>query len=281
MDWPGQITLAIGLFALVGSLLRAQQEGWGATITVAGLAVAAAALVAFVAIEARSSHPMVPLTLFRNRSFTGAQVGALAISASFFSVFLYSTIYLQQVLGLTAIEAGLVYIPGTIVNFVVAGATSQMGEKFSPRALVAGGLALVGVGQLLLTSVEVGSSWTATLPGTIVAMIGVGVFNATSTNLALSSAPPEQAGLAAGVHDTFRQAGIAVGVAALGALVPSGAGLIVSSPQAYVNGMTNALTVGGAVALVGAGATWLLIQGRRGEPAKTVVIEPRLVPQPA
>ena len=194
-------------------------------------------------------------------------------------MFIYSTIYLQQVLGLSAIEAGLVYIPGTLVNFVVAGATSQIGEKVSPRVLVATGLALVGAGMLMLTGLGVDSHWTAILPGMIVSMVGVGLFNATSTNLALSSAPPEQAGLAAGIHDTFRQAGIAVGVAALGALVPSGANLIGDSPQGYVDGMSNALTVGGIVALAGAVATAMLIRSRRTVVASA--IEPRLVAQPA
>src|SRR4029450_8963448 len=107
---------------------------------------AAVLLAAFVVVEARSDHPMVPLRLFRNTSFTGAQAAAFAISASFFAVFLYTTLYLQQVLGLSAIEAGLVYLPGTIVMFIVSGASSQLGDKVSARTMVGGGLALVAVG---------------------------------------------------------------------------------------------------------------------------------------
>ena len=84
-------------------------------------------------IEARSTHPMLPLRLFRIPSFTGAQIAAFGISGSFFAMFLYMTLYLQQILGLSAIEAGLVYLPGTILIFLVSGASSQLGEKISPR----------------------------------------------------------------------------------------------------------------------------------------------------
>ena len=110
---------------------------------------------------------MLPLGLFRNRAFTGAQVAAFAISASFFAVFLYTTIYLQQILGLSAIEAGLVYLPGTLIMLVVSGMTANLVEKVGAGRLIAGGLAIVGVGQALLTLAAVDSSWTVFLPGVI------------------------------------------------------------------------------------------------------------------
>ena len=118
IDWPGQITLGAGLFLLVLALLRGNEQGWGSPAIVAELAGAAVALLAFVAIERRVREPMLPLGFFRNRAFTGAQIAAFAISASFFAVFLYTTLYLQQVLGLSAIEAGLVYLPGTMIMLV-------------------------------------------------------------------------------------------------------------------------------------------------------------------
>ena len=112
IDWPGQVTLTAGLFLLVLALLRGNEDGWTSATIVAELVGAAALLAAFVAIEARVAEPMLPLRLFRNRSFTGAQVAAFAISASFFAIFLYTTLYLQQILGLSAIEAGLVLPAG-------------------------------------------------------------------------------------------------------------------------------------------------------------------------
>jgi predicted MFS family arabinose efflux permease len=204
---------------------------------------------------------MLPLRLFRNPSFTGAQVGAFGISASLFAMWLYMTLYLQQILGLSAIEAGLVYVPGTLLNFFVAGATASVGQKVSPRVLVALGLALIGVGQALLTLLETDSSWWLFLPGLLVAMLGTGMFNPALSQVALSSAPPEQSGLAAGVNDMFRQAGIAVGVAALGALIPAGAAFGDGSPQSYVDGFHDALWVGAVLALAAAVATALLIRG--------------------
>jgi MFS family permease len=173
------------------------------------------------------------------------------------------TLYLQQILGLSAIEAGLVYVPGTLLNFVVAGSMASVGQKVSPRTLITLGLVLVGAGQALLTLLAVDSSWWLFLPGLLVAMIGTGILNPTVSQVALSSAPPEQAGLAAGVNDMFRQAGIAVGVAALGALVPASAALGDGSPQSYVDGFHDALCVGAVLAVAAAAATALLIRGQR------------------
>jgi EmrB/QacA subfamily drug resistance transporter len=263
MDWPGQITLTGGLGLLVLALLRGNEDGWTSALIVAEMAGALALLAAFVAIERRSSHPMMPLRLFRIKAFTGAQVAAFSISASFFAVFLYVTLFLQQILGLSAVEAGLVYLPGTVVMFVVAGATASLTEKVHPGLLVSVGLALVAAGMALATVADAHTSWTVTLPGTIVAMIGTGLFNPALTAIALGSVPVEQSGLAAGVNDTFRQAGIAVGVAALGALVPAEAALGGGSPEAYVDGLHNALFAGAGLAAVGAVASAALIGVRR------------------
>ena len=267
IDRPGFLTLTGGLFLLVFALLRGNEDGWASATILASFAGAGALLLAFLVVESRVAHPMLPLRLFRNPSFTGAQVAAFGISASLFAMWLYMTLYLQQVLGLSAIEAGLVYLPGTMLNFLVAGATASVGQKVSPRVLVAAGLALIGAGQALLTLVGADSSWWLFLPGLLVAMLGTGMFNPAVSQVALSSAPPEQSGLAAGVNDMFRQAGIAVGVAALGALVPAGAALGHGSPQSYVDGFHDALWVGAVVATAAAAASALLIRGRRADAA--------------
>jgi EmrB/QacA subfamily drug resistance transporter len=266
IDWPGQLTLTGGLFLAVLALLRGHEDGWTSTAILAEAAGAVALLAAFVAVESRVAEPMLPLRLFRDRSFTGAQIAAFAISASFFAVFLYSTLYLQQILGLSAIEAGLVYLPGTLTMLVVSGATSTLGDKVSARLMVAGGLALVAVGMGLFTLADVGSSWTIVLPGAMVALIGTGLFNPALTAVALGTVPMEQSGVAAGVNDTFRQAGIAVGVAALGALIPA-QDAFGGSPQAYVDGLHDALLAGAALAAAGAIAAWFLISPSFGAAA--------------
>ncbi|WP_205696203.1 MFS transporter [Conexibacter sp. SYSU D00693] len=260
VDVPGQLALTGGLFLLVLGLLRGNEDGWGSTPILLELGGAAAFLVAFVAIEARVAQPMLPLRLFRDRDFTGAQVAAYAISASFFAVFLYTTLYLQQVLGLSAIEAGLVYMPATLLNFVVAGASAQLMEKVAPRVMISVGLGLVALGMGVSTMAAVDSSWTVLLPGMVICMIGTGMFNPALATLAVGAVPVEQSGLASGVNDTFRQAGIAVGVAALGALIPTEEVFGGGDHAAFVDGMHDALWAGSALAAVGAVAAWVLIR---------------------
>ena len=271
IDWLGQATLTPGLSLLVLALLRGNEDGWTSTPIVLELTGAALFLAAFLVVERRVREPMLPLGLFKVPAFTGAQVAAFAISGSFFAVFLYVTLYLQQILGLSAIEAGLVYVPGTLVMFVVSGATAGLSEKVHPGILVSVGLALVAIGMALGLVAGPDSSWTVLLPSLIVAMIGTGLFNPAVIAVALAAVPGEQSGLAAGVNDTFRQAGIAVGVAGLGALVPAGAALGGGSPSEYVNGMHDALLAGAGLAAIGAVAAAVLI--RSGSEAA--------VPQPA
>src|SRR3954466_666810 len=159
LDWYGQVTLSAALFLLVLGLLRGNEDGWSSTPILAELIGAAVLLVAFVAIQRRVKYPMLPLGLFRRPDFTGAQVAAFAISGSFFALVLYTTLYLQNILGLSAIEAGLVYMPGTLVMFVVSGLSAQLASKVAPGAMIAGGLALVAAGMAMFLSVGVGSSW--------------------------------------------------------------------------------------------------------------------------
>jgi len=274
LDWPGQATLTAGLFLLVLGLLRGNEDGWTSPTIMAELGGAAALLVAFVAIQKRSASPMLPLSLFRRADFTGAQVAAFAISGSFFAVFLYATIYLQNVLGLSPIEAGLVYLPGTVVMFLVSGATAQLGARFAPGAMISVGLALVGTGLLLMTAAGPDSSWLAVEPGMLLACIGTGIFNPAVSTVALGSAPQNMSGLAAGVNDTFRQAGIAVGVAAFGAMMPADA-LTGGAPAEFVDGLHVALLSGAALAIAGAIAAARLIGvGRSTRPAAELALEP-------
>ena len=131
-DLSGQLTLTAGLFLLVLALLRSTDDGWSSARTIGELAGAALLLGAFLMIERRSRQPMLPLSLFRAPAFTGAQLSALAISASFFALYLYATLYLQDVLGLSAIDAGLAYLPGTLTIFVVSGASASLGDRIAP-----------------------------------------------------------------------------------------------------------------------------------------------------
>jgi EmrB/QacA subfamily drug resistance transporter len=273
VDLAGLLTLTGGLSLLILGLLRGNEDGWGSATIIAELGGAAVLLGAFVAVEARVAQPMLPLGLFRDGAFTGAQVGAFAISASLFAVFFYLTLYLQQILGLSAIEAGLVYLPATIIMFLASGATSALGERVSPRVLICAGLALVAAGLGLMTLGQADSSWTITLPGSLLAMFGTGLFNPAVSAVALNSVPERQSGVAAGVNDTFRQAGIALGVAALGALIPTGAALGGGDPSAFVGGLHDALWVGVALCVAGAAACWMLLRRPQDVPVGRVAFD--------
>jgi EmrB/QacA subfamily drug resistance transporter len=275
IDWAGQTVLTAALFLLTLGLLRGNDVGWGSGEIVAELTASVVLLALFVLIERKVKDPMLPLALFRIPSFTGAQIAAFSISASLFAVFIYATIYLQQVLGLSAIEAGLVYIPGTILNAATSGVTAGMAEKgkLSARTMVSLGLALVAAGLVLMTMADADSSWLTLQPGFMIAMIGTGMFNPAVIAVALGSVSEDQSGLAAGVNDTARQAGIAVGVAALGAMIPTGA-LTKGDVTGYVDGLHNALVVGGALAAVGAIAAAYLIRTRQAAPeGRAVAVE--------
>ena len=156
IDLPGQITLISGMFLLVLALLRGNDDGWGSAGIVAALAGAAVLLTAFVIVEQRSREPMLPVRLMRERRFAGAQVAVFAIAASFFAVFLYLTLYLQTVLGMSPIETGLVYLPGTFLVFVVSGMTAQFGARYAPAKIASLGLALVaaGLAGMLIVGVD-------------------------------------------------------------------------------------------------------------------------------
>ena len=274
LDWPGQITLSGGLFLLVLALLRANTDGWGSVRTLAELGGAGLTLAAFVAVESRVGAPMLPLGFFRRRQFTAAQLAAFAISASFFALYLYTTLYLQDVLRLSALDAGLVYLPGSLLLFVVSGVSAQLGERVRPVILVCDGLLLVALGLALMTIIGPRSSWTAILPGDLIVCVGTGLFNPPLAMIALGAGSAESSGLLAGVNDAFRQGGIAVGVAVFGALLPAGAALGRGDGGTYVAALHNALLLGAGVAAAGAAVTFALI-GRHHKRSPTPAVDPQ------
>ncbi|HEY5059550.1 MAG TPA: MFS transporter [Gaiellaceae bacterium] len=217
-DLPGLVTFSGAAFTGVLALLRGNDWGWG-SVRVIGLLVASAALLlGFVAIQLRAERPTFDLRLFRVPAFTGAQIVAFAISAGMFSQFLYLTLYLQNVLGYSPLGAGLRFLPLSLLAFVVAPLAGRLSVRMPVRFLLSGGLALVGVSLLLMHGISTGSGWTTLLAGFIVGGIGIGFVNAPLAQTAVSVAPRAQAGMASGINNTFRQVGIATGIAALGAV---------------------------------------------------------------
>ena len=218
VDWAGLVTFSGSLFLLVLALVRGNEEGWGSSLIVGLLAVSAVLLAAFVVIERRVSEPMLPLHLFKRPAFTGVQVAALGISASMFALFLYMTLYLQSFLGHSATGAGLRYLPLTVAVFLVAPVAGALLSRVQARVMLFLGLLGAGLGLVLIGGVQAGDDWTGLLGGFIVAGAGIGLLNPVIADVAVSVVPKQQSGMASGINDTFRQVGVALGVAVWGAI---------------------------------------------------------------
>jgi len=218
VDWPGLVTFSGGLFLLVFALVRGNAEGWGSPLIAGSLAGAAVLLAAFVLVEMRSRKPMLDLSLFRKPAFAGAAIAGFTLSAGMFGMFLYITLFMQNTLGLSPLETGLRFLPMTAVSFVAAPLSGKLQGRVPMRALLAIGLTLVGIGLLLMRRVDAASGWTALLAGFIVAGAGIGTTNPALATTTIGVVEPQRSGMASGIGNTFRQVGIATGIAALGAL---------------------------------------------------------------
>jgi MFS family permease len=172
VDWGGVATFSGALFLLVLALLRGNDEGWGSGLIVSLLAASAALLVAFVAIECRVSEPMLPLGLFKLPSFAGVQLAAFAVSAALLAMFLYLSLYLQNYLGHSPLEAGLRYLPITLLAFVFGPIAGALLSRVPARLLLSAGLGMVGAGLLLMSGIEAESAWPTLLGGFLVAGAG-------------------------------------------------------------------------------------------------------------
>jgi hypothetical protein len=166
----------------------------------------------------RVKEPMLPLRFFRKPAFTGVQLAALGVSATMFALFLYITFYLQNYLGHSPLEAGLIYLPFTVVNFFVAAAGGALLARLPARVIMSVGLGMTGAALLLMGGLDPTDEWTALLGGFLLGGAGTGLLNPVIADVAVSVVPKEQSGMAAGINDTFRQVGIAIGIAAWGAI---------------------------------------------------------------
>ncbi len=259
-DWPGFAFLTGGLFSLVLALLRGNGWGWGSGRTLGLFGAALVLLFGFVAAELRQESPMFDLALFRKPSFTGAQIVAFTLSSAMFSQFLFLTLYLQNQLHYSPLQAGLRFLPLSILAFLFAPIAGRLSTRIPVRILFGVGMSLVGAALLLMHGITPSSGWTTLLPGFIVGGIGIGLVNAPLASTAVSVVEPRRAGMASGINNTFRQVGIATGIAGLGAIFQSK--VHGGDRAAFVSGMNAILLVAAFVAFFGAAAGVALVRGR-------------------
>lgn len=221
LDIPGFLTFSAALGTLVFGLIESGRRGWGSGLVEGCLIASVVLIAAFVAVERRRRSPMLDLSLFRRPAFDGASIVAFTLSASIFAMFLYLTLYLQNILGLSPLAAGLRLLTLSGAILVTSFIAGRLTTVVPVRLLMGAGLALVGLSLVLMRGLTVGSSWTHLLPGFVVGGVGVGLINPPLASTAIAVVPPRQAGMGSGINATFRQVGIATGIAALGSIFTS------------------------------------------------------------
>jgi EmrB/QacA subfamily drug resistance transporter len=297
IDLGGLVTSSVALFLFVFGLLRGNAEGWGSPVIVAALVGAVVLLAAFVAIERRQEWPMLDLSLFRRPAFVGVSLGTVSIGAGMFAMFFYLSLYLQDILGYSPLQAGLRFLPLTLLVFFIPAVTRNLSERVPARVMLGSGLALVSLGLFLMHGIHTDSGWTTLLAGLVVAGVGIGLSNPAIGSTALGVVEPTRSGMASGFSNTCRLGGVAIGVAGLGAVfqhrigtklaelgAPKGLADAIASGgtraaahagppaarshleaaarEAFIAGLNEILLVGAATLLIGAVAAFALIRSR-------------------
>ncbi|MFF7632999.1 MFS transporter [Kitasatospora sp. NPDC008050] len=218
VDLPGMATFTLAAGAVTYALIRVGDNGWTSTTTLGLFALGALALAAFVAVERRSSRPMLDLALFGRASFVGIMLGGLLLSGAAFSYVVYASLWLQSVRGMGPVAAGLAFLPMSIAAFLVSAAAGRWLFGASPRWAIGIGMLVTSAGAMLQAMVGAGSTWTALLPGLALTGVGAGLAGPLLATTAMASVPAERSGMAAGAANTSRQLGNALGIAVLGAV---------------------------------------------------------------
>ncbi len=270
-DTAGAVSVTAGLSVLVYALVDANDAGWGSTQTLGLLALSAALIAAFIAIELRSRAPLVPFRIFRIRTLTGANTVGLLVGGSLFSMFFFITLYMQQVLGYDPIDAGLSYLPLALMIIVASGIASQLVTRVGYKPVLAVGMALIAAALLWFSQVSVGGGFVSDILGpSLLAAAGLGFAFVTTTIAAVSGVREQESGLASGLINTSQQIGGALGLAVLATIANSRTDDLVASAGGARSELTNALNegfqsafLGGAgIAALGFVLTLVLIRGR-------------------
>jgi EmrB/QacA subfamily drug resistance transporter len=259
VDWRGTATLSVGLFLGVFALARGNVLGWGDGVILASLAGAAVLLAAFVVVERHERYPMLDLGLFATPTFTGASLAVLVMAGCSFGPFVYLTLFLLDAAGASPTAVGLRLLPLSVAAFVVSVLGGRYATRLPVRVGLPAGLLLCAAGLLAMRGLEASTPWTYLLPGLLLTGAGLGLANPAVTYAALGVVPTTRSGMASGINNTFRQVGLAVGVAALGSLLPAGATV---QAAAFAQALDDMLLVSAATVAAGAAAAVALVRSR-------------------
>jgi EmrB/QacA subfamily drug resistance transporter len=266
LDIPGLLISGGALFALVFGLIEANTYGWTSPTILSLFAVAAVGLVAFVLLELRQRAPMLDLSLFRNGTFAGANVVAMLVFLAMFGVFFFVSIYMQNVLGYSPVEAGAVFLPMTVLIMFLGPVTGKLSDRIGSRWLVTAGMTLVGISLLIYSGLDAGSGFWDLFPALILGGIGMATVMPPVTAAGIGSVPVTKAGVGSGVLNTFRQVGGALGIAVMGAIVASQITVGPRDPafvDQFMDGFSTALRVAAVIAFAGAIVAAALIRNYR------------------
>jgi len=255
VDFPGLLTSGIGLFALTLALIETNDHAWGSTIVLSLLAIAVAALVAFVLLELHQRLPMLDLSLFKDRQFAGANTVMFMVGLAMFGIFFYNSLFLQRVLGYGAIKTGATFLPMTLLIILVAPIAGKLSDRIGPRWLMGAGMLLLTGSLLLFGTLDADATWWDIVPGLVVGGFGMAITMAPTTAAAMGSVPIDKAGVGSAVINSMRQVGGSLGIAIMGALVATTVSVQPFSPlyaEQFVPGYHRALHAGALILLAGA-----------------------------
>jgi EmrB/QacA subfamily drug resistance transporter len=254
LDLPGLIASGIGLFALTYGLIETNGHGWTSSLVLSMFAVAAVCLAAFVLLEWRQRVPMLDLSLFRDATFAGANAVMLLIGVAMFGVFFFNSLFIQNVLGFSAVQSGATFLPMTLMIVLVAPIAGRLADRVGSRWLMGLGLTLVAISLLLFGRLDAASTFWSILPGLLTCGLGMALSMPSTTAAVMGSVPVDKAGVGSSVINSMRQVGGAIGIAVMGALFATKLHVGPADPQfpdQFVAGYHLAVHVAAAVALAG------------------------------
>ena len=275
-DVQGAVAITLGTTALVFTLIKADSWGWTSGRTIAGFVVSAVLVAAFVAIERRHEDPLVPLRIFSNRSLAASDATMLVVVAALFGMFFFLTLYMQQVLGFSALKTGVAYMPLSVTLIASSAVASKLVDRFTPKPVLGTGLLVAAGGFILLTRVSAHSDYGShVLPAMLVLAAGMGCAFVPVTIAGTSGVAPDDSGLASGLLNMTQQVGGSLGLAILSSVATSRTTSALHTglalPAALTHGFKGAFVVGAGLCAMGALFTIVLLPGRRREPADEAV----------